>query len=320
MKKFLQEIKTNATSKSGSYYTTFILCVLAATIFWFFNSLNKEYTTNIGYPVEFVYDESVYIKTGELPEKISLNVSGIGWNLLNKSIGLKVTPLIVQLENPVETPKITGSSLTALITDQITDITLNYVLTDTLAFSLEKRITKTFPLAIKTKDILIQKGYVLISQPELSIEKVILSGPQSLINDIDSIIYIQIDQEEINKDFDEEIQIPINNNKLIKRDPPTVSIRFHVAELTQKSISLPIQYSFLNTESNQYSIEDSLSVIQFNQIKGTVEHLPEEFSLRVIQDSFDQADSTILLELVQYPDSLYNISIDSNRFKLKISE
>ena len=116
-----------------------VLCIFAATVFWLFNSLNKNYTTNINLPLVFDYDREHYIAIRPLPEAVRFNVTGGGWNLFRKSVGLKVPPLIIPLPQPSEVKKIVGSTLPALITNQPEGFSINFVLTDTLHVAIEPK-------------------------------------------------------------------------------------------------------------------------------------------------------------------------------------
>src|SRR5687767_9682749 len=83
-----------------------VLCVLAATVFWFFNSLNKRYTTNITFPVTFDYDDENYIAVKPLPSSVRINVTGVGWDLFRRSLGIKIPPLVIPIDRPAEVKKI----------------------------------------------------------------------------------------------------------------------------------------------------------------------------------------------------------------------
>ena len=75
-----------------------MLCVFTATIFWFFNALNKTYTTNINFPLAFDYDSENFIPVEGLPQTVRLNVTGNGWELFKRSTGVKQDPLEIPLE------------------------------------------------------------------------------------------------------------------------------------------------------------------------------------------------------------------------------
>ena len=87
-----------------------VLCILAATIFWLFNALNKTYTTNITFPLEFDYDKETFVAVQPLPSNVRINVKGIGWDLFRRSAGLKVPALSIPLERPSEIKKIVATA------------------------------------------------------------------------------------------------------------------------------------------------------------------------------------------------------------------
>mgnify|MGYP000489331719 CR=1 FL=1 len=113
------------------------LCFFAATVFWFLNALNKTYTTNLRFPLTFEFDRQNFVPVKALPGEIRLNVTGNGWNLFRRSTGVKIPPLEIPLERPVETKKIVGSTLPAFFTNQLDGLEINYVLTDTIFVDLE---------------------------------------------------------------------------------------------------------------------------------------------------------------------------------------
>src|SRR6187431_968935 len=96
-----------------------VLCVFAATIFWFFNALNKNYTTNITFPLAFDYNSENYVAIRPLPEAVRINVTGMGWDLFRRSLGLKIPPLVIPLERPSQINRIVGSTLPALFANQL---------------------------------------------------------------------------------------------------------------------------------------------------------------------------------------------------------
>jgi hypothetical protein len=66
-----------------------VLCIFAATVFWFFNALNKNYSTNINFALAFEYDQDRFIPMKSLPSTVRMNVTGSGWDLFRRSLDLK---------------------------------------------------------------------------------------------------------------------------------------------------------------------------------------------------------------------------------------
>ncbi|MBZ0247597.1 MAG: hypothetical protein K8H85_16765, partial [Cyclobacteriaceae bacterium] len=74
------------------------LCLLAALVFWFFNALNKDYSTNLRFSVNFLFDQERYVAVEPLPKEVFMNVSGNGWDLLRKSLGVNLPDMNIPLE------------------------------------------------------------------------------------------------------------------------------------------------------------------------------------------------------------------------------
>ena len=119
-----------------------LLCFSTAATFWFFNALNKVYTTRIDYPLNIVFNKDSLVAVKDPPEEIPVNVTGGGWQLLKRTISINTKPVVVQLENPVQTHFFTANNLLPIFSDQLTDLNINYIATDTIffkIFGLQKR-------------------------------------------------------------------------------------------------------------------------------------------------------------------------------------
>jgi len=215
-----------------------VLCIFAATIFWFFNALNKNYTTNITFPLAFDYNVENYVAIRPLPQEVRVNVTGMGWDLFRRSLGLKVPPLVIPLERPSQISKIVGSTLPPLFANQIERVEINFVLTDTLYIALEPKATRWITLELDSPSILFRKGYALTSEPILQPDSIYIEGPWNLIKSISEPVYVKVDQRNIDEDFEEEVEVKFLNKELIRRDPPTVSVRFKVDQMREVKDSL----------------------------------------------------------------------------------
>ena len=133
------------------------LCIFAATVFWFFNALNKNYTTNINLPLVFDFDRERYIPIRPLPEVVRFNVTGVGWNLFRRSVGLKFPPLVVPLPQPSDVKKIVGSTLPALVSNQPEGFAINFVLTDTLHVAIARKKKKVDKVTSRYTNVVVEK-------------------------------------------------------------------------------------------------------------------------------------------------------------------
>ncbi len=228
------------------------LCIFAATVFWFFNALNKSYTTNINLPLVFDYDQENYIAVRPLPEAVRFNVTGVGWNLFRRSAGLKMPPLVVPLPQPSEVKKIVGSTLPALVLNQPEGFAINFVLTDTLHVAIEPKSSKWINLQVDTPTLLFRDGYGLISEVLISPDSVFIEGPLKLINSLPKKVDLKLDIRSIDEDFSEDVEVKFLNDELIKRNPPTVSVSFQVDRYVEYEDSVKLE--IINPPRNAWPV------------------------------------------------------------------
>jgi hypothetical protein len=228
------------------------LCIFAATVFWFLNALNKTYTTNLKFPLSFDYDQQKFVPVRALPLDVRINVTGNGWDLFRRSTGVKIPPLEIPLERPMETKKIVGSTLPAFFTNQIEGLEINYVLTDTIYVDLEPKTGRWVTLSLDTSNLRIKEGYGLASNISILPDSIYVEGPKPVINKITEPVNIVLPFKNIDEKFMEDVEIQLEPADVIKRDPPTVAVMFNVQKMItiKDSINLVIE----NLPSNVWPV------------------------------------------------------------------
>jgi hypothetical protein len=232
-----------------------VLCVLTATIFWFFNALNKTYTTNISFPLTFDYDNQNFIPVEGLPQYVRLNVTGNGWELFKRSTGVKTDPLQIPLEHPAEVKKIVGSGLTFALTNQLNGLEINHVLSDTLYLDLEPRVGRWIKLAVDSIQYNLKQGFGLASDIAVMPDSIFIVGPERIVAKVKEPVMLNIPQRNIDEHYIENIEVDLPFEEVITRQPPAVSVMFNVEEMitVQDSISL----SILNIPSSVSEVKNS---------------------------------------------------------------
>ena len=115
-----------------SRWRAIALCMGFAAIFWLFNALNKDYTTTINYPIRFIADNTKQAFIEAPPSKISLEVTGRGWNLLRYLLHVNVIPVEIPVAKVVRRGQISRERVYILLTQHLKDLKVNQVMTDTL--------------------------------------------------------------------------------------------------------------------------------------------------------------------------------------------
>jgi hypothetical protein len=217
-----------------------LLCVFAATVFWFFNALNKNYSANIGFAIVFDYDQEKFVPVSELPEKIRLNVSGNGWDLFRRSLGLKVPPLVIPLERPSEVKKIVGSGLPPLFSTQLEGLQINYVLTDTIVLDINPKLKRIVKLTLDSVEQYLQQNYSLVSPVTIVPDSIQVDGPETLINALPAVIPLSLPEEWIKSNYDEVVEVVLASER-INRTPPVVQVSFQVENLEEVTQTCPLR-------------------------------------------------------------------------------
>lgn len=169
-----------------------VLCVLASVLFWIFNSLNKQYATNIKFPLLFEFDGEKYAIAAPLPKFVTLKVTGSGWDLFRKRVGLKKQPVIFSLERPNEIQKIVGSTMAPRLASQVGKLQINFVVTDTLHLKIDKKDFHRYKLVPDLTDLRFRNVYGRTSPIVVLPDSVRLEGTELILHTLTDSIVLKV--------------------------------------------------------------------------------------------------------------------------------
>jgi hypothetical protein len=218
-----------------------VLCLSAATVFWFFNSLNKTYTTILSFPIEFQYDQENFIPVTELPKEVKMNVTGMGWSLLRRSAGVKVPVLLLPLERPTEVKKLVGSTLPVVFSSQLSDLQINFVATDTLHLDIEPIEGRWLKLTTTALEKNLKKGYGLTSNATLSPDSVFVQGPRKMVLALPNPYPLTYEKKNIDENQEGMVSIMFKNEQ-ITAELTQVGISFTVDKLHELKDSVKVEF------------------------------------------------------------------------------
>lgn len=205
--------------------------LVAASIIWLFNELNKEgYTLRVHYPIHFTYNDSLYIPINPLPQTVNAVISGSGWTLLRKSLSFTVTPVTYHLQNPLGINAVSANTLSMIMNEQVKDVRVTNVVLDNNTLDFEERVVKTSVLKIDSLGINLSPKFVVSSIINLRPNTVTFDGPASLVNDLADTISVRVPAQKIRGNYDEEIPIRYPQSPLLKASAERVFVSFEVAE------------------------------------------------------------------------------------------
>jgi hypothetical protein len=220
------------TSPPKTDYKAITICLLAAIIFWIMNALNKDgYSYRIPFPLQISYNDSLYIPTQPLPEKISVNVSGNGWNLLRKAFALDIKPIKYSVSKPLKTKFLNTGSLTDSISEYIKNVKVNYIVADRFELEFDRKISKQFTVKVDSTNISLKDRYVITSLININPRTITLVGPESVLEEMGSSILVKVPSKRLQENYDEEVKLSLPKNSIIKASKDRVAVSFEVAEL-----------------------------------------------------------------------------------------
>jgi hypothetical protein len=250
------------------------LCLLAATVFWFFNALNKEHTATLRFPLQFQYNHAKFIPVQELPQHVLLNLTGSGWDLLRKSLGFKVAPLSIEISRPDQSLRITPSAINQAASSQLGQTKVNHVASDTLILSFEPRKNKKVKLVVGRNQLRFELGFGLSGAIAISPDSVLIEGPSSRVMKIPDSILLPLPLARLSNNFKRELEIPSFGVEQISVTPKSATITFEVSELTDidkhiKVIVLPSPPFRYQASSDSVVVTIRVPANQGNDIRAT---------------------------------------------------
>jgi len=297
-----------------------MLCMLAATTFWFFSALNKsDYTTRLQYPLNFVYNQDSTYLLSSLPENINIEVSGGGWNLLRKTLLFDTPPIDIELNDPVNTKYITGESLSEELSEQLGDVRLTTVITDTLYINIDEAAEKEVVLAINPSSIPLGDSYQLVSPINLSSKTAVVRGPRTVLSSMQDTLMLNLPDpdSEINTDFEQSIEVSYNRSDLVSITPEEVNVWFRVApfDLVTRTIEVtPVNFP----DDTSLQLSTKRVKVTF-WVQNEYKDLIDGYNFEVVANlrTLNVEDSTLTPVLKTYPDFAKNIAISPSKLRIE---
>ena len=320
IKKIVGWLEGSLKTEKTKDWKVVVLCVIAAITFWVFNALNKNnYTTVIDYPVKFVFanPNDSLIAVSPPPEKIEIDVSGRGWILFRKTFWFNYEPIKIDLPSPVDTKFLTRASLLPIIEQQLSDLKVNYLVSDTLFINIERKISKKLKVFVDSANVSLEDNHRITSPIRFRPDSVLIAGPVSVIDDLPGRMRLDIEEDDIDSKFSEKIDANVLELPLVTYYPEKVSVSFEVTEFVKKQDRLPIEWVQFPDASN-LAISDSTVNIEYLVDKENQQQINERrFRVSGNFSAMNTSDSTILLELEILSD--YVTAVDFSPRSVRLS-
>lgn len=200
--------------------------------------MNHDYTTNISCPVIIDYNKEKLIPITDVPSKLNFNATGYGWNFLRKTLNFNESPIFVR---PFDLPQkryMTANELLPLISHQLPDFKINYMLDDTIYLNFDVKKEKVCVIAINPNSIQLAPGQKIVSPISISPATITYIGPLKILKSLPDTIVLDLPSEAINGAYDEEVPVPNQSESLIRSSLNSVKVSFETKQAKEESVIL----------------------------------------------------------------------------------
>ncbi len=299
------------TPKKTDNWKVIALCLIVATTFWFFNALNKsDYTTRINYPFQISFDDSLYVPIKPLPQEIVIEVTGGGWDLLRKSFGFEMNPLVVPISNPSDTKYILGSSLNLDLSERLGEAKLNFVLIDTIMLNIERISTRKLKMVVDTLRLSIAENFKVNNPILIEPDSIEVTGPLSYVNALPDELMLDISEKNISEKLITEVSVGSLGSSLYQLSPPAVVVTIELIEFAV--FDQEVKLTLLNFPENPAIFpRRSFVKLTYRVPKDSFPYaliFPWEVGLDYSR--LNQTDSSLRPYLIAYPGFAREIEID----------
>ena len=293
-----------------------LLSLGGATTFWFFNALNKDYNAVINYPIEFQFAKDSVVILDPLPNTVTIDVSSGGWNLIRKTLFFNVTPIQIELENPTEISYYTRSALFPLVIDQLEELQVNYLVTDTLYINIDKKWSRKFLAKVDSLAIPLQEGYRLTSAIRISPDTIELTGARSFLDTLGRYYYLSFNTKEIDDPFDKSMEVNGPERAQLVSNPKELDVAFEVERFERMKVSVDVEPINFPNDSSLYLSRSKVDVMFTIPESKRKKIDASDFAITADRAMFKKRDSTVLAMLMYYPDGATEVQLEPEYIKV----
>lgn len=208
-----------------------IIALLFSSILWISITLTEEYYTTYNVPVKIVDVPYGYIPATDLSQKVAVKIKGIGWRLTGLGLG---SESVFNISARNDSGNIVANLNASLIENPwlTSEISVIDISPDTISFFIERIISKKLPV-VPEIDVTYKMGFGLASKVVVSPDSVIVFGPKSIMEKINSFSTVPVKLTSL--DSQTKIKAVFNNNKF-RTNITAVELFLDVQRIVDKNI------------------------------------------------------------------------------------
>jgi YbbR domain-containing protein len=252
-----------AREKLIAFGITFIF----AFSLWFVVNMNRDYNISVNVPIELVNIPDGVAVSSEVPEHVTVSVSGEGWNL----IGLYRNPPTVMLS--AESRQINLFEQIRGQSGAFSDLNVIQVEPIVLTIETETKAEKKVPVRLNM-DLNLRSRYGLLGDPQISPDSVTVTGAESKLADIDRWDTEEVELSDVSRSIERTIRLIQPGAGLIL-STDRIEFKADVAEFTEAEVRVPIRTRNLPSgqavtyNPSSITVRFDVPIQQYAEVQGT---------------------------------------------------
>jgi hypothetical protein len=222
--------------------------LMVSVILWLVLTLSKNFDDQINYPVSYKNFPESKALIDDLPDHLTLNVSASGFTLLRYRLSSRYIPISFSV-NSFKMNRLSNADSTSFyietrlalehISSQLSsEFVINKISPDTLIFRFARIASKKLPVK-QAFTFQLDKQLILREPLKFYPDSVLASGPDFIIDTLQSIFTEATQVGKISKDCTREIKL--NPVKYIYVREEIISAGFSIEQFTEKTLQVPVE-------------------------------------------------------------------------------
>ncbi len=292
----------------------FFICIFIAAVFWLLIKLSDVYTVENSFKLTYSNDPAGFRVTELVDSTLDLNLTARGFAILKMNLFNDMENLDINLDNYTLEPR--GDEVYAIYTQELTNKLAEVVgvAENNIQFSKTMLIFEMERTSEKRIQVIPEYSLSFVSQYDLyntvisDPAFIMVYGPLSILDTLESISTIKLLQENIMSDQTVKIDLENPNVDLLRLEVKEVMLSFEVEKFTESEILVPVNLSNLEykikTFPSQVKVFYRVAQIDFNEVRSN------QFNVfPVINNKNLNQVNKLSLKLLKQPDFVRNVRV-----------
>ncbi len=244
----------------------FSIAFVFALSLWFVVNMNRDFNITVQVPIELTNLPDNLALRSDVPDQVTVNVSGEGWNL----ISLYSNPPKISLN--AESRQINLFEQIRNMSGAFSDLSVMQVEPIMLTIETEEKATKRVPI-VPQIDLNLQSRYGLIGEPIISPDSVTLTGAESRLQELSQWETEEVSFHDVSRSMERNVNLraPTGGITLSTNE---VNFQVDVAEFTEAEVRVSIRTrnmpsgTAVSFNPSSITIRYDVPIHQYSEVQG----------------------------------------------------